>query len=375
MGGALISSLIFSYGQNLVINTTFEAACIKKGYGEITEAHGWTNANGGTTDLFDKKKLSKVSPNGIPYNYMGYQVSEDGQNYAGIVAYYDDGLYCDPMAVEEHNYVVADKLGINDGYKRYTEYLQAELMEPLVAGVTYEVSFRVNLADNSGRGVSCLGALLTPEKVKLENNTFLPFSPQFMSHRIITDSLNWVTLSGAYIANGGEKYMTIGCFKDAEFQVVKVVGENRNDSRKAYYYISGVRVAPYASPKQNMDAMAFGVDYVELMNVQFASASAEIMPSFYPDLNEVANWMIKYPNYKFFIVGYADQLGGDMINNPLSKTRAVNVKNYLVSKGAKEENILTEGFGSSDPLVHKLKSRKNRRVEIYLYSVVKLPPL
>jgi hypothetical protein len=34
--------------------------------------------------------------------------------------------------------------------------------------------------------------------------------------------------------------------------------------------------------------------------------------------------------------------------------------------------MVTDGFGSNNPIDHKTKSRKNRHVEIYLFSVSKI---
>lgn len=348
------------YSQNMVVNSTYEGKCIHHGFAQIDKANGWSNANGGTVDLFDKEKAKcKNSPNAMPQNYMGYQQSGDGQNYAGLTAFYDDDAAFDSTSSLPL---------LAGGYKRYTEYLQGELREALVAGNVYQVSFRLSLAEKSGRAVSCMGALLTSQKIEQKSNTFLNKTPQFISHRVISDSVNWIVLSGAYVATGGEKFITIGCFRDADFQVEKVVPENKNDSRKAYYYVSEVNVAPYGSMKPNLDAIVLGVDYVELMNVLFDTGRSEVKPSFSPELDEVATWMVTYPDYKFFIAGYTDQQGGDAINDPLSRERARNVKKYLVSKGAKESNILTEGFGSENPVEYKYKSHLNRRVEIYLYN-------
>jgi hypothetical protein len=295
----------------------------------------------------------------MPHNYMGYQMASDGQNYAGIVAYYDDGTLLDS---------VADLSISESGYKRYTEYLQGELREPMIAGNIYQVSFRVSLADKSGRAVSCLGTLLTNQQVDQTSNTFLTQTPQFISHRIISDSVNWVILSGAYIATGGEKFITIGCFKDELFEVRDVSPVNGNDSRKAYYYLSEVSVSPYSNLKPSLDAVLLGVDYVELMNVLFDPGSSQIKSSFNSELDEVAGWMNNYPDFQFFVAGYTDQQGGDVINDPLSRERARSVKKYLVSKGAKESNIITEGFGSENPIENKIKSHLNRRVEIYLVN-------
>ncbi|MGV3631927.1 MAG: OmpA family protein [Bacteroidota bacterium] len=369
-----ISLLLFllagfnAISQNMVVNPAMDVKC-SSGYGEITKTETWTNANDGTVDLFDRKNAGKKCEhiNAIPQNYMGYQPALSDQNYAGIIAYYDDGPN---TPQEKHTY---QQLGLKEGYKAYSEYLQAELAEPMVAGKIYLVSFKVSLAEKSGRAVSCLGALLTTGKVEQESNSFLEIKPQFISHRVISDSVGWVTLSGAYIAEGGEKFLTIGCFKDDFFRSETVVSPMENDSRKAYYYISNVAVGPYMA-KPDLEAIVFGVDFVELMDLQFAHESTQIEPQFQNELNEVASWMVTHPEMSFFIAGYTDKTGNNDINDPLSLNRAKAVKKYLISKGVKESNLVTEGFGSSNPIENKIKSRRNRRVEIYLYSIGRQNP-
>lgn len=361
----IAAGLSQGFSQNLVTNASMDAKCIPTGYGQIIKTETWSNANGGTVDLFDKTKSSKChKANAIPENYMGYQpLTSSGQNYAGIIAYYDDGSN---NSTDSLNNAI---LHLKDGYKQYSEYLQGELAEPLVAGKVYQVSFKVSLAEKSGRAVSCLGALLTTNKIEQTSNSFINQKPQFISHRIISNSTDWVTMYGAYIATGGEKFITIGCFKDGEnFQVQNCVNPLQNDSRKAYYYVADAAVTPYIA-KPDLDAIVLGVDYVELMDLRFELASATIDPRYYNELDEVASWMNKHPEMNFFVAGYTDQTGTDAINDPLSVSRANAVKKYLISKGVKESNLVTEGFGSSNPVVGKTKSRRNRRVEVYLYSV------
>src|SRR6218665_761341 len=358
----LLLAITPGFSQNLVINPSMDAQCIKPGYAEIIKTETYSNTNGGTVDLFDRTKDPKChAPNGIPKNYMGYQQpSNPSQNYAGFTAFYDDG----------HNPPWNDSSYLrNDGYKRYTEYLQAELREPLAAGKIYQISFKVSLAEKSGRAASCIGALLTPGKVEQKSNTFLTQTPQFISHRVIADSTDWVTMYGAYIADGGEKFITIGCFKDQYFRLEKTVDSMHNDSRKAYYYVSDISVTPYIAKPEDMDAILIGVDYVELIDLQFATNSSEITPQFYSELDGIAKWMTNHSNHSFFIAGYTDKTGTDAIKDPLSVRRAEAVKTYLVSKGVKESNLITQGFGSDNPIEYKTKSSKNRRVEIYLYSV------
>ncbi|MCE3295432.1 MAG: hypothetical protein K0R65_1146 [Crocinitomicaceae bacterium] len=357
-----------AFSQNMVINPAMDVKR-SSGYGEITKTETYTNANDGTVDLFDRNNADKKCEriNGIPKNYMGYQQPLSDQNYAGIIAFYDDGPN---TAQEKHTY---EMLGLKEGYKEFSEYLQAELTEPMVAGKIYRITFKVSLAENSGRAVSNLGALLTKEKVEQKTNSFLEKEPQFISHRVISDSVGWVTLSGAYIAEGGEKFLTIGCFKDEFFRAETVVSPMENDSRKAYYYISNVAVGPYkANP--DLEAIVFGVDFVELMDLQFAHESALIEPQFHTELDEIAKWMVEHPDMSFFIAGYTDKTGNADVNDPLSMNRAKAVKKYLISKGVRENNLVTEGFGSSNPIENKIKSRRNRRVEIYLYAVSKKNP-
>jgi outer membrane protein OmpA-like peptidoglycan-associated protein len=363
----LLASFGYGYSQNLVINSDMNAMFISNGYAEITKTTTWSNANGGTVDLFDKNKSSNCYiENAIPTNYMGYQpLFKTGQNYAGIIAYYDDG------SNNRTDSIINAKLNLKDGYKLYSEYLQGEIAEPLIGGKIYEISFKVSLADKSARAVSCLGALLTPTKMDQKSNSFLKETPQFITHRIISDSINWVTVYGAYIATGGEKFITIGCFKDEYFQVEKTVTPLQNDSRKAYYYITDVAITPYLTAP-NLDAIIVGVDYIEVMNLQFATESADIAPQFHKELDEIATWMINHPAMSFFIAGYTDKTGTNSINEPLSLKRAKEVKKYFTAKGVNEGNIIVDGFGSNDPVEYKIKSRKNRRVEIYLYSTQKI---
>lgn len=350
--------------QNLIKNPNLDAKCIASTYAEVVKTDDWTNANGGTVDLFDKTKSKNCNhPNAIPTNYMGYQKAyNENQNYAGLTAFYDDG------SNNNTDRTIDAQLNRKEGYKEYSEYLQGELSEPLIAGKIYQLSFRVNLANNSDRAVSCLGALLTVNKLEHKSNEFLKEIPQFISHRVIKDTLNWVTIYGAFIAEGGEKFITIGCFKDDYFQVENLSNPNENDSRKAYYYISGASLNLYVA-KPELEAIVYGVDFVEVMNLQFTIESSDIDPQFYSELDEVANWMKQNPTMSFYIAGYTDKTGNNTINDPLSIRRAKEVKKYLTQKGVKESNLVTEGFGSDHPIENKVKSRKNRRVEIYLYGM------
>jgi hypothetical protein len=74
---------------------------------------------------------------------------------------------------------------------------------------------------------------------------------------IINDTLNWVEISGIYIANGGEKYITLGnFFDDANTDTINT---GNGWYLGAYYYIDDVSVIPIDSILGGMPAYA-GVD-------------------------------------------------------------------------------------------------------------------
>jgi OmpA-OmpF porin, OOP family len=365
----LMAAFTVVTAQNLVNDPRMlSTKCVSSGFGEINKTQNWTNANGGTVDLFTPKK-SRFT-NGVPTNFMGRQPTEGLYNYAGITAFYEDGKnHCNKGEV--YSGYAVDTMKNSDGYKRYSEYLQGELAQPLVAGNIYNVSFKVNLADKSARAVSCLGAYLTNTKVEQKSNSYMNVMPQIITHRIISDTGKWVTVSGSFIATGGEQFITIGLFKDGNFNVKNLVDPKMEmDSRKAYYYVTDVSVAPYNAP--DMDAFVLGIDFIELTNLQFATGSSKIEDKFTSELNEVAKWMKNNKEYKFYIVGHADKQGSDNVNDPLSLERAKAVKNYLTEKGVNDSNLIYEGLGSANPIESKYKSRLNRRVEIYLidYSLL-----
>jgi OOP family OmpA-OmpF porin len=75
--------------------------------------------------------------------------------------------------------------------------------------------------------------------------------------------------------------------------------------------------------------------------------------------------------YSVEIIGHTDQLGTQKYNLKLSQARAESVKNFLVSKGIKEDSIKAVGMGETKLLCEEKNpkkssdcSTKNRRVEI-----------
>lgn len=104
-------------------------------------------------------------------------------------------------------------------------------------------------------------------------------------------------------------------------------------------------------------------------NLSFETGKAIIKPESFPFLDELAMILMKRPTWKLTITGHTDDVGSQAINLKLSKARSESVKKYLVQKGAKAENITTDGKGESMPIVpnNSPENRaKNRRVEFVI---------
>jgi len=95
-------------------------------------------------------------------------------------------------------------------------------------------------------------------------------------------------------------------------------------------------------------------------------------PNAYSKLDKLADYLVKNPDAKIAITGYADTQGGSEYNQKLSEKRAQFVVDYLLSKGVKKESFKSAGEGEANQIsVNKNKDGSynreslgyNRRVE------------
>jgi OmpA-OmpF porin, OOP family len=105
-------------------------------------------------------------------------------------------------------------------------------------------------------------------------------------------------------------------------------------------------------------------------NVQFETGKANLLSASFPVLDQVADLMRKYPDYKLRISGHTDSIGEAGPNQRLSENRAKTCYDYLVARGIAPSRMVHEGFGESKPIAdnrYKEGRDKNRRVEFELY--------
>lgn len=201
-------------------------------FNQINLASGWSNANGGTADFYHTN-ASKCSNMGSSDNRLGQQTAFKGDGYAGIIAYQNDktsGFSLKDMAVVE-----------TDGYGKYSEYITTKLDASLTAGKSYKVTYYVSLAENSGYAVGGFGAYLSKDAMNQKSNAFIMAVPQVATTNVVDSKSVWTKITGTFTATGGEQYLTIGVFNNAESSKT-VGGGNGVNSIRAYYYLDGVSI-------------------------------------------------------------------------------------------------------------------------------------
>jgi hypothetical protein len=91
------------------------------------------------------------------------------------------------------------------------------------------------------------------------------------------------------------------------------------------------------------------------------------------DMNRLAVEMQKFPDAKFEIAGYADSRGSDAYNDRLSERRAKAVKDALIERGLKAENLIIIGKGKRFLHVRDAETdaqhAQNRRVEVRIINL------
>ncbi|MFC2100376.1 T9SS type A sorting domain-containing protein [Bacteroidota bacterium] len=154
-----------------------------------------------------------------PLNGTGYQNARTGVCYAGGVFYYPG-----------HN---------------PKENIAAKLIQPLQSGVKYKISMYVSLAEyHSTYAIDSIQICFSDTPI-LTNQFVLPPSPGIVnSNGYITDTANWVEISGEYIAQGWEQHFAIGSFKPNS-SIIPFIVDSSITNKLAYYFIDDVAIYKY----------------------------------------------------------------------------------------------------------------------------------
>ena len=104
--------------------------------------------------------------------------------------------------------------------------------------------------------------------------------------------------------------------------------------------------------------------------VYFAYDSAAIGPAERPKLETLSRHLKEHANYSIVIEGHCDERGSDEYNRALGETRALVVRDYLMSLGIDGARMETVSYGEDRPVAPNAQSeaehQQNRRAEFII---------
>lgn len=236
--------------ENLVRNGSFEELTYTpevapypcpNSAGEIFKAKFCRSAAASSVDYFNSCS-AEFPEYSTPINLFGTQEPVFGNAYAVIGCY--SSLYADAR-----------------------EYLLMELSETLQAGKTYELKSYVSLTDSMNFAISRIGAFFSEESTRYwDVEDLLNVNPQVENayENLLFDKNSWTLITGTFMANGDERFITIGCFRQDSDENIQRVSDHPVGNYfwdESAYYIDDVSVIALDSvPNGIAEEAAIGFD-------------------------------------------------------------------------------------------------------------------
>ncbi len=177
---------------NLVPNYSFESYINCPNHdGDIVFANPWFSGsknnfgvNFSSTDYFNSCNTAQYA---VPNPTLGMQNARTGNAFAGLVIWINNATY--------------------------REYIEVKLTQPLEARKKYCAEFWVNYS-GFGYAIDAIGMTFSKDSLLTLLSTPIIKAPDIENDagNIIADTVGWTRIGGEYIAQGGEQFITIGCF-------------------------------------------------------------------------------------------------------------------------------------------------------------------
>jgi gliding motility-associated-like protein len=215
---------------NLILNPDLEEyICCPNNMTMISCATYWSQpiTSGSTSDYFNTCGLdSLIGPDILPF----FKHEFFGEGYAGIHAYGYNGNTIPPALRRE--------------------YLQGTLSTDLYPGQCYYCSFWVKLFNLENQtpfaAIDAIGIYFSDTLPKQADTDamamYFPAQVNNQTGRIITDTTSWTKITDTFIAGGGERYFTVGTFKqESEINKEYFYSPHNNFS---YYFFDNFSLCP-----------------------------------------------------------------------------------------------------------------------------------
>jgi hypothetical protein len=192
--------------QNLILNPSVEnhdnLPSFLAQYNFCTD---WWDPSVWSTDYYTSLTNSS-NQNFIPTNFIGYQESNFGNFYLGII-------------------LVVWKYAINDYSNFRVEYAAGRFSQQLVKDKIYQFDFWISKAEKGFLKSNAIDLILTYDTL-LDVNNYEPYGYKIWSEEIpMVDTVNWIKNSICFKAKGNEQAFAIGNFH-LKNEVVKILSNN-----------------------------------------------------------------------------------------------------------------------------------------------------
>lgn len=273
--------------------------------------------------------------------------------------------------------------------KKYKEFLQVKLAEPLHRGYKYEVVYYIRLAFWSNALLRSIGCHFSKAGYQGQGSlTKFNVLDTVSKTGGFQNGYEWMKIREVYTADGGEKYLTIGNFYPNLRKEMMRINVFKLGFKEAYYFVDDVQIN-WLKPKEEevkivyLDSLKYEKDSVlqvkkdirvgekvSLNNIHFEKGHSYITPESFSELNKLVQYLLRKPSIQIRINGHSDNSGSKAKNQKLSEQRARAVFEYLISKGV-QNKMFFKGFGSEFPVASNETDdgkMKNRRVEFEVIS-------
>jgi len=210
-------STVYGQSKNLVKNPSFETKydCPVE-HNPENKSHrlvpGWNYPSEAASDYFHRCGGTDAS---VPKNFAGESEPKDGDAYVGAI--------------------------LSGTSEERREYIQGELKVPMIAGKKYCITYNYRLASDSKFAVDQMSIYLSNKQLITNGINAIPSKPQINNTPglFLDNTEGWKEMCYVYKATGGEKFFTVGNFKNYANTNYVATGKNVQNVRGkqyAYYY-------------------------------------------------------------------------------------------------------------------------------------------
>lgn len=174
----------------------------------------------------------------------------------------------------------------------------------------------------------------------------------------------------------GEKYV-ISVLADSFYSKNEIIdAEEFSDYLEIEHNFNLIRIPDtldYSTTPEYLNETALEIiqkSIFEKIKVNFPYNEYPIPIELIPAIRYVKRILLKYPDMTLEIIGYTDNIGGELYNLELSKKRAKAVADFLIAEGVDRKRIVSNGMGMKNPKADNNTQEGrdlNRRVEFIIY--------